>query len=161
MTKPDADRKKRRLTAAVIDYDTREVMDGLAPPVTYATTKKGAFMEYFKVNTDRLREVTSTTTPVAQKVFWALAQFAEHPTTTKPEMVFVGTQTALAELARLSQSSIAKGLKDLQAQGLVRMRTQNGLAAYVISPFHVWKGANALHRKAQIAWDRKPLKAVA
>lgn len=160
MNPPEKDRKKRRLTAAVIDYDTREVMEGLAPPVTYSTTKKGAFMEYFKLNEDRMHELTTDRTPGAMRLFMTLATHATQGNAQHALPTFAGTQTAIAQLARTNQATTSRALKELQAADLVRLQVINGLPVYTLSPFHVWKGANALHRKAQIEWQRASLKEV-
>lgn len=160
MSTADNHRKKRRLTAAVIDYDTREVMEGLAPPITYSATKKGAFMEYFKLNEDRMHELTTERTPSAMRIFMTLATHATQGNAQHALPTFAGTQTALAHFARTNQPTTSRALKELQAADLVRLQVINGLPVYTLSPFHVWKGANALHRKAQIEWQRATLKEI-
>lgn len=117
-------------------------------------------MDFFKINEDRFHEISSNRTPAATRLFLAMTSHANRATQQHLIPHITATQTAIADLARMSQATVSKALKELQAADLVRLQAVNGVPVYQISPFHVWKGANELHRKAQIEWQRSALKQV-
>jgi len=139
--------KLMRLVPAVMDYDTGEIVDDLQPRLQAPRQRRGAFMEYVKINALALSELKRVTTS-ARWVFQTMASACKLGNTLH------ASQAAIAAESGCTQPTVSRAIRELIDAGLVRIESERDVAFYRLSPYVVWRGANADHRAAQVEWDK-------